>query len=169
MAEIWRAVINHEGYEVSNLGQVRSLDRSWPQRTRHGTWCTFHKKGRVLSPGTQKSGHVTVALGRGNSRLVHQLVCEAFHGSRPEGLEVRHLDGDCVNNAATNVAWGTRSQNIRDRKWHGNPVILSVDAVRSIRELLSEGDLSGREIAARFGVHEATISAVKHRRLHKDV
>lgn len=47
------------------------------------------------------------------------MVCEAFHGLRPEGMEVRHLDGNSQNDAASNLAWGTRSENIRDAVRHG--------------------------------------------------
>lgn len=49
----------------------------------------------------------------------HVVVAETFHGARPDGLEVRHLDGQRDNCAAANLAWGTRSQNMRDKDRHG--------------------------------------------------
>ena len=50
---------------------------------------------------------------------VHHLVAEAFLGPRPEGLDIRHLDGDPLNNRADNLAYGTRSENIQDTVRHG--------------------------------------------------
>jgi hypothetical protein len=46
-------------------------------------------------------------------------VAEAFHGPRPVGLEVRHLDGDSLNNAASNLRYGTRTENLLDAVEHG--------------------------------------------------
>lgn len=39
---------------------------------------------------------------------------EAFVGPRPEGLEVRHLDGDPSNNVLSNLTYGTRSDQRMD-------------------------------------------------------
>lgn len=50
---------------------------------------------------------------------VHVAVCEAFHGSRPEGHEVAHDNGDPGDNRSENLAWKTRSQNAMDRVRHG--------------------------------------------------
>lgn len=50
---------------------------------------------------------------------MHVLVCRAFHGAAPEGQEVRHLNGNPPDNRAINLAWGTRSQNMRDKQDHG--------------------------------------------------
>ena len=49
----------------------------------------------------------------GKVRHVHELVCEAVHGPRPEGMEVLHLDDDPTNNNPTNLRWGTRSENMK--------------------------------------------------------
>lgn len=50
---------------------------------------------------------------------VHMLVCTAFCGPRSENSECRHLDGDRSNNAASNLAWGSRSDNRMDQRRHG--------------------------------------------------
>jgi hypothetical protein len=43
----------------------------------------------------------------------------AFVGPYPEGMEIRHLDGNPENNALENLKYGTRSQNIQDQIRHG--------------------------------------------------
>lgn len=60
-----------------------------------------------------KSGHVSVAVGKGNSRQVHALVLLAFVGPYPAGCEILHLDGNPTNNTLTNLRYGTRSENLR--------------------------------------------------------
>lgn len=69
-----------------------------------------------------KSGHRQLSLRNSSgavTRSVHSLVAEAFLGPRPEGQEVRHLDGNGMNNDVSNLVYGTRQQNQRDRVEHG--------------------------------------------------
>jgi len=80
----------------------------------------------ILRPGVHASGHHMVRLYPGNRTseqvYVHRLVAEAFIPN-PEGLPfVRHLDDNPANNAASNLAWGTRSDNGVDAVRNGiNP------------------------------------------------
>jgi len=101
--EIWLPISGFDKYEVSNLGRVKS----------------HHRNGRILRPGLSNFGHLSVVLGRGNTRMVHALVLTAFAGPRPPGMECRHLDGDPTNNHFDNLRWGTRSENILDAVAHG--------------------------------------------------
>ena len=171
MEEIWKPVVGHEtSYEVSSLGNVRSLDRAYRQVSRRGKLHIHTVRGRMLRPGKMKSGHVSVAIGRGNSRMVHQLIAEAFIGPRPLRYEVRHLNGVPDDNRAINLTWGTRGENSRDKKWHGQPYKLSVQDVRDIKTAL-ENPYHGLNsaLAKKFKVGQATISSIKHGRLHTDV
>ena len=55
-------------------------------------------------------------------RLVHQLVLEAFVGSRPEGADVRHLNDVPTDNRLENLAYGSRSENTEDAFRNGGRV-----------------------------------------------
>ena len=44
----------------------------------------------------------------------HDLVCRAFCGSPPPNHVVLHKDNNKLNTAASNLSWGTQSQNITD-------------------------------------------------------
>lgn len=111
-AEVWRALPNHPGYEVSSYGQVRSY------RSRQGH---SQETPRTLSPGLVK-GYRSVKLGRSRYARVHQLVLEAFVGPCPPGLMARHLNGHPLDNRASNLRWGTAEENYNDRRAHGTDI-----------------------------------------------
>ena len=110
--ENWKDIPGYEGrYQVSDLGRVRSV----AHRVRlvcHGVETTRLSPGRVLRPGPTNSGHLSVALGKGNSKGVHTLVALAFLGPRPAKHEVLHLDHNPANNTVGNLKYGTRSENV---------------------------------------------------------
>lgn len=124
MEEIWKPVAGYEGaYEVSDRGRVRSLERRVRLVTRQAGETTRLVPERMLRPGPTRSGHLSVAIGKGNSRLVHQLVLEAFAGPRPEGHEVLHLNHDPADNRLVNLKYGTRSENLRMDYAAGNRTV----------------------------------------------
>jgi hypothetical protein len=131
--EIWKPVIGHAHYEVSTLGRVRNA------------------AGRVLRPGAQSSGHLSVVLGRGNTRTVHSLALEAFAHPRRKGLECRHLDGNPANNKLENLAWGTRAENNRDKFAHGGCYKLTPTTLAEIRAEAAAGK-TGYRIAKERGL-----------------
>lgn len=113
-AEEWRPVYGYESfYAVSSHGRVRSLNREvW---TRNGHFRKY--EGRLLTTQIDTSGRPVVTLSRnGTVRMprVCVLVAEAFHGPRPAGLMVRHLNDIKTDNRPENLAWGTMAENGAD-------------------------------------------------------
>lgn len=167
MTEQWRDIPGYEGrYQASNLGRIRSLDRRVP--CAHGA--TRLMRGRVLKPaGSKYNRHLMVVLGHGkNGSPVHQLVAHAFLGPRPEGQEVRHLDGNPLNNNVDNLAYGTRTENILDvmrigGSWHGS---VTVDQAKDIRKKLENGQTAA-SIARELNVSPASVYKIKEGRSFK--
>lgn len=117
--EEWRPVVGHENqYEVSDQGRIRSVDRIVPSTSKIGNAYLSPRKGKALSPGKSPSGHLVVHL-NGISRSVHFVVAAAFIGPRPNGCEVRHINGQPSDCRADNLEYGTRSDNAEDSKRHG--------------------------------------------------
>ena len=108
--ERWLSVPGYEGrYEVSDQGTVRTLRRP-------------RVKGGPLKPWAGEWGHLHVNLRRDGQQkqwAVHRLVALIFIGPCPDGLEVRHLDGNPANNAVDNLAYGTHAENMQDMIAHG--------------------------------------------------
>lgn len=110
MNEIWKDVVGYSGvYDVSDFGRVRSLDRLTLVGSR---W-----KGRILKQSPATGGHLTVSLcnRKQKTRFVHQLVCEAFIGPCPDGMEVCHGPNGKLDNSISNLRYGTRSDNEKDK------------------------------------------------------
>lgn len=88
---------------------------------------------------------------------VNVVVCETFHGPRPDGMQAAHLDGDKRNNAASNLAWKTPTENAADKIAHGtHGWKLTEDAVRQIR-LDRESGVKVVDLAARYSVSVTTV------------
>lgn len=147
--ETWKAIPGQKGrYEVSDKGRVRSLPRKVKQTSRWGTEFVRLLPGQLLKPGRTSSGHMTVAIGKGNSACVHILVLLAFVGRPRKGQEVRHLDGNPANNKLSNLCYGTRSENLRDVFFHGGRRVTPTQ-VKSLRKRHARGE-SALTLAVEF-------------------
>jgi hypothetical protein len=119
MSNEWRGIPGYEGaYEVSDAGQIRTVERVAVRK--NGRSYSVKAKSRKLVPN--RYGYMSLRLclnGVDAPKEVHVLVALAFLGPRPEGADVRHLDGDKLNNSAKNLQYGSRSENISDAVVHG--------------------------------------------------
>lgn len=157
--EIWKNVEGYEGfYQVSNLGNVRSLDRG-------------RRKGRILKPQPcTQVGYLAVVLCKDSHRkrfYVAHLVAHAFIGPKPSpDLHCRHLDDNRMNNCESNLAWGTPLENKEDARRNGGIAKgeqhgiskLTEQAVRVIKSKL--GSVSQDNLAKEYGVSQKTISNI---------
>jgi hypothetical protein len=167
MTELWRPISNFPAYEVSNLGRVRSLDRT-VSFIRDGTKRTSYLRGRVLKATVGSNGYLQVSLSQHaeiSNCSVHVLVAAAFIGPRPAGLNVLHEDGQNFNCKASNLYYGDQIDNLGDAKRHGTTPAgekngsakLTLVQVRIIRNMPGEY----ATIAARFDVSPSNIGMIK--------
>ena len=159
--EEWRPISDYEKlYEVSDFGRVRSsIDRV----------NTF--AGKILKNSIGGSCYPCVGLYKnGNKRsfLVHRLVIAAFIGPCPKDKQVNHKDGDKTNSRLENLEYVTGSENqlhayaiglASHRGENNSRSKLTEENVYEIRRLILEG-MPQIQIAARFGVHPATINSI---------
>lgn len=107
--EIWKDIPGYEGYyQVSNLGNVKSLTRL--RKLRLELTCTVKEK--MLKPQKATNGYLFIILSKdGKTRqiLLHRLVMLSFIGKSK--LEVNHKDGNKTNNCLSNLEYVTHIQN----------------------------------------------------------
>jgi hypothetical protein len=112
--ERWLPVPGWPGYQVSDRGRVRSVDRTLPG----GQYCG----GKVLKPTRDSKGYYRVTLRAGRrtaTRRVHELVMLAHAGPRPAGMHILHQDDDQERNDTGSLRYGTQSENEREKKRRG--------------------------------------------------
>lgn len=116
MDEVWKDIECYEGYyQISNLGNVRSLDRYIPVRNSIGRRFI---KGRIVPQQKRiargEEGYCTVSLskfGKNTLFLVHRLVAKAFIPNPNNFPDVNHKDEDKHNNHVSNLEWCTTKYN----------------------------------------------------------
>lgn len=135
--EEWRDVIGYEGlYEVSNLGNVRSCE--------HFT-NGHHLISRVLKQNLNNR-YMYVKLYKNHTKRsvrVHRIVAMAFIPNQDGKPQVNHIDGNRLNNSASNLEWCTQSENIRHAIDIGlqDPTIMIEASKKKVLQLSLEGDV----------------------------
>ncbi len=159
--EIWADIPGYQNfYKISNFGRVLRVG------------------SKILKPNLSSNGYLRVNLCVKNMRqeyMIHRLVAMSFLGAKPfDGAEVRHLDDNKHNNVLSNIRWGTRSQNMKDRVANGvsnrgsrnGHSKLRECCVKAIKELL-KNSVSASQIAKTFDVSRVTIVDIKTGRTWK--
>ena len=137
----------------------------------HGGTLKSSVRKKKLSGHHDSYGYLMVTLrkrGRSYEKRVHALVCEAFHGPRPPGLQVLHGAGGRRNNRPENLSWGSPRQNAgpdrlrdgTDFRGENNPAAkTSAEQVRRMREYAKAG-WPYKEIAGVFGISSSQVGAI---------
>ncbi len=169
--ELWKPVVGWErSYEVSSQGRLRSIDRT-VEYIRAGQPRTMRLPQRLLKPPVSIYGYHFVILSeepRRKTVTIHILVCEAFHGSKPDPTwEVAHLNGTRADNRSENLRWVSPKENQSHRVAHGTHIrgedivhaVMSEITAKEILERFRAGTRQ-RDLMREFGFKRGTIWAL---------
>ena len=99
-----KPIKNFENYSITPDGRIFRKDK---ELIRKDDW----------------QGYPRVALfkdGKRHNRKLHRLVAETFLDNPNNFPEIRHLDNDRFNYQVSNLAWGDRISNAKDRQERGS-------------------------------------------------
>ena len=173
---MWKTINGASYYQVSDEGQVRSLDKPF-MRTLNGVKYPSIIKGKILKQKDIRGyKNVTIIYDNGKklTKQVHRLVMETFHPiDNMEQFQVNHKDCNKGNNYDWNLEWMTSKENIshaiqnglrqKRRNQNGsrnNLSKLTETDVIEILKLIKQG-LRNPEIAVLYGVKGNTISGIR--------
>lgn len=159
-----RPIPGHPGYIATAGGQIVSCYRG----------------RRILKARPNRDGYLQLGLyrpdGGRTKHAVHHFVLLAFAGTPvPPRHHGRHLNGDQLDNRASNLAWGTQAENYADQVRHGSPAIppamglqgeahpsarLNERQVRDIEARARAGE-SMRAIGREYGIHGIHVAAIR--------
>lgn len=153
--EQWRPIPGFPMYEASDQGRISS---------RH---FGVRRYLRPVVSGNSKYGKLTlVNEGQRKFFTVHQAVALAFHGPRPDGMCIRHLNGDHTDNRPANLRYGGALENAADTRAHhrhglgetNGKAILTAEQVIAAR-LAHRGGAPMNQVADEMGVKFPTMWA----------
>lgn len=129
MKEIWKDIPNYEKcYQISNLGNVKSLKRTIKQFNGHKIISkTIQEKN--LTPRKTPNGYLQICLCKNGAKKtcsIHRLVAKTFIGE--SDLQVDHVDGKKQNNKLDNLEYVTNSENMQ-RAFKNNLVTLKKNEI----------------------------------------
>lgn len=114
MMEVWKDIIGFNGYQVSNFGNVKSVDRQGTYK-RRGKIIFYKERGRSIKPNST-GRYLRAALtvnGITKHLSIHRLVAIAFIDNPQNKPCVNHIDGNRLNNNVDNLEWVSYQENMR--------------------------------------------------------
>jgi len=144
MEEIYKDVIGYERhYQVSNLGNVKSLERL--------SLIGRQLKEKILKQKTDTKGYLTVNLyldGKSKSRTVHQLVTQAFLNHIPNGYKavVNHIDFDKLNNNVSNLEIVSNRENCNQKHIKSSSDYVGVNFHKENKKWQSQIVINGKQV-----------------------
>ena len=138
MVEEWKIIEEANGYEISNLGNVRNRITQ-----------------KILKGRFSKSGYLQVSVKlnetqKFSNRYIHRLVAIHWINNPENKKEVNHIDGNKENNTMENLEWVTSSENQKHRHKLGNN--------KTSQRKVGKFDKDGNLIAKYDSIVEAAIS-----------
>lgn len=172
----YRAIDGFPGYKISNTGSVMSCILRGPGRRYGDKWYNLavhiNKRDSRFYVSLRKENHKRYRIS------LHILLLSTFVGPCPDGLECRHLNGNCQDNRIENLCWGTHRENMGDKAVHGTQCQgesipfskLKEEEVYQIRELYRNRKVNKMTLATigrKYNINAANVCMIGKRKTWK--
>ena len=108
--ESWKEIKDYKGYEVSNLGNVRTFNKR--NSSTLYTEPKLLKQRQIITHCGKKYTRVNLCLNSTKKQyFVHRLVALEFIPNPENKPQVNHKDNNPLNNELSNLEWCTNSEN----------------------------------------------------------
>jgi len=174
--EIWKDTPGFPGYQVSNIGNVKScrIKGKMAGIPRNAQNPTYRLSDKWRMKNKRKiAGYQSVTLFHNHksyTKKVYRLILEAFVGPCPEGCVGCHNNGIKTDDQVGNLRWDTVRANFDDCIKHGSNrgenngrSVVTANDVREIRELREQGVLR-TVLSKRYGVTPTQITTIAKRK-----
>lgn len=136
MKEIWKNIENYPDYQISNLGNVKSLK--------------FGKE-KFLKQMLSNEGYAKVTLSNNSKQTVfqiHQLVAIAFFNHKPNGCKVviDHKDNNKLNNSVENLQVVTTRFNVSKSKKNNSSKYTGVSTYNPVCKWISSIQINNKSV-----------------------
>ena len=161
--ENWKEVKGFEDYQVSNLGNVKSL-----------------KRGKIIliKKETCVKGYYRVALFKDGVRKyfsLSRLVAEVFIPNLENKPQVNHINGIKTDNRLENLEWNTQSENMKHAYKNGlnfahkgSKCNLSKLTDKEVEEIRKIGNsMYRKEVAKIYGISRITVGDIVNNKTWK--
>lgn len=153
MQEIWKNIEGYDGYQVSNLGNVKSLN--------------YNKTGKekIMKLCKDKYGYLTLILykeGKNKFMRVHRLVADAFIKNPNNLPQVNHRNEDKTDNRVENLEFCDAKYNMNFCTRNERSSKSKTNGKKSKKVICIETGVtypSLSEVHRQFGFSESNISA----------
>lgn len=135
MEEIWRDIPNYDGYQVSNLGRVKS-------------------KKKILKPQTTKKGYLYISVYKGKKeihRYIHRLVAQAFIPNPNNLPQINHKNEIKADNRVENLEWCSPAYN---NSYGNGRKIMTKTKIEKYGKKVDQYDLQGNFIKTWNSIRE---------------
>jgi hypothetical protein len=142
--EVWKTIEGFEDYEISSLGNVKSLK---------------YGKEKILNKSINSQGYYCVCLSLNNKKHkknIHQLLAVSFFNHTPNGykLVINHIDFIRTNNKIENLEIVTQRKNANQKHLKSSSQYVGVSWAKHVNKWHAQIHVNGEQKNLGYFINE---------------